>query len=62
MGEAFQFHSLQNTQVFIALYFSLSTSLQEAKLMTSMYAALIHNAIQPSDMCYKRFFNAIRTL
>lgn len=48
--EVFQFHSLQNTQVFIALYFSLSTSLREAGLMTSMYAALIHNAIQPSDM------------
>lgn len=46
-GEAFQFHSFQNTQVFIALYFSLSTSLREAGLVTSMCAAPIHNAIQP---------------
>lgn len=61
-GEAFQFHSLQNTQVFIALYFSLSTSLREAGLMTSMYAALIHNAIQPSDVCCKRSLNTIRSL
>lgn len=61
-GEGFQFHSLQNTQVFIALYFSLSTSLREAGLMTSMYAALIHNAIQPSDVCCKRSLNTIRSL
>lgn len=61
-GEAFQFHSLQNTQVFIALYFSLSTSLREAGLMTSMYAALIHNAIQLSDVCCKRSLNTIRSL
>lgn len=61
-GEAFQFHSLQNTQVFIALYFSLSTSLREAGLMTSMYAAPIHNAIQPSDVCCKRSLNTIRSL
>lgn len=60
--EAFQFHSLQNTQVFIALYFLLSTSLREAGLMTSMYAAPIHNAIQPSDMCCKWSLNTIKSL
>lgn len=62
MVEAFQFHSLQNTQLFIALYFSLSTSLREAGLMTSMYAAPIHNAIQPSDVCCKWSLNTIRSL
>lgn len=60
--EAFQFHSLQNTQVFIALYFSLSTSLREAGLMTSMYAAPIHDAIQPSDVCCKWSLNTIGSL
>lgn len=61
-GEGFQFHSLQNTQVFIALYFSLSTSLREAGLMTSLYAAPIHDAIQPSDVCCKWSLNTIRSL
>ena len=58
-AEGFQFHTPQNTQVF---YFSLSTSLREAGLMTSMYAALTHNAIQPSDVCCKPSLSTIRLL
>lgn len=49
--QAFQFHSLQNTQVFIALYFLLSNSQQEAGLMTSMFAAPAHNAARLLDVC-----------